>query len=383
MEVSLKTSNISDLNTKHTAGEPLQIFISLNNQRLSVFRGLKLIDSSKISSGKNGHQTPRGIFSVLEKRSKHRSNIYRNARMPFMQRLTWSGIALHESRSVPNYPASHGCIRLPNGFAKSLFRQTNYRDHVIIAPETLAPKIIEHPALFQPDFNSQESYSLRQSKNEMDYETAAYRIKMIDKMPLRIYITRHNSATIVKNIQSGLKQLLIYEGEIDGAFGPNTRDSIVKFQKLYGFAVTGKIDEKFRHNLSIKAERSMISDGVIYIRKNHKSIYQSDLNIINPQLPLGSHLVMSYKWQETKTKWLGTTISSKIKRSIVRFNDIDLNGEKRVNGSIDDALSRVILPIKIRRVIESLLTAGSSIAISDNGLGTETGTGTDFIVQTD
>ena len=103
------------------SSEPLQIVVSLNEQKLNIFRGEEVIASSKVSSGKPGHSTPTGIFSILHKKKFHRSNIYSGAPMPWMQRLTWTGIALHESNSVPNYPASHGCVRLPAAFAKELF----------------------------------------------------------------------------------------------------------------------------------------------------------------------------------------------------------------------------------------------------------------------
>ena len=86
----------------------LQIIVSRSKQTLTVYDDGKLIATSKVSTGKSGHETPTGIFSILEKRKYHESNIYSNAPMPWMQRLTWSGIALHEGK-VPNYPASHGC----------------------------------------------------------------------------------------------------------------------------------------------------------------------------------------------------------------------------------------------------------------------------------
>ena len=117
------------------AAEPartLQIFVSKDQQSLVVYDGAKVVATSKVSTGKAGHTTPTGIFSMLEKRSFHKSNIYSDAPMPFMQRLTWSGIALHESNPVPRYPASHGCVRMPGDFAKKLFRMTDRGVHVLI-----------------------------------------------------------------------------------------------------------------------------------------------------------------------------------------------------------------------------------------------------------
>lgn len=99
------------------------IVVSLQMQKAFVYRGDGLIGVSTVSSGKAGHETPTGTFEILQKRREHYSNLYDNAPMPFMQRLTWSGVALHGGR-IPGYPASHGCIRLPNGFARNLFGVT-------------------------------------------------------------------------------------------------------------------------------------------------------------------------------------------------------------------------------------------------------------------
>jgi hypothetical protein len=100
------------------------ILVSLPLQRLFVYRGEALIGISTISSGKPGHDTPVGEFEILEKNQDHRSNIYDNAPMPFMQRLTWDGIAIHGGR-IPGSPASHGCIRVPTAFASKLFEVTS------------------------------------------------------------------------------------------------------------------------------------------------------------------------------------------------------------------------------------------------------------------
>ncbi len=128
----------------------LQIIVSKDSQSLAVYDGAKVVATSKVSTGKQGHDTPTGIFSVLEKRKYHESNLYSNAPMPWMQRLTWSGIALHESSSVPNYPASHGCVRLPAAFAKSLYQMTTRGVHVIISDEAVSPQPITHASLFVP-----------------------------------------------------------------------------------------------------------------------------------------------------------------------------------------------------------------------------------------
>ena len=107
------------------------IVISKGAQGMHVFRKGELWDTSPVSTGKRGHDTPTGVFPILQKRVFHRSNIYANAPMPHMQRLTWDGIALHAGH-VPGYPASHGCIRMPAGFAKALFKQTSHETTAVV-----------------------------------------------------------------------------------------------------------------------------------------------------------------------------------------------------------------------------------------------------------
>jgi hypothetical protein len=105
-----------------TAG-PVHVVVSLAEQKAFVFKAGRLVATSPVSTGKRGHETPTGTFPIMEKQVHHRSNRYSNAPMPYMQRLTAYGVALHAGH-LPGYPASHGCIRLPWGFAKRLYGMT-------------------------------------------------------------------------------------------------------------------------------------------------------------------------------------------------------------------------------------------------------------------
>jgi hypothetical protein len=110
---------------------PMRIVIYLHTQLAYVYRNGVRIGVTTISSGKPGHRTPMGTFSILEKERFHRSTKYSNAPMPYMQRLTWYGIALHGGH-LPGHPASHGCVRLPYAFAEALFKETSVGMRVII-----------------------------------------------------------------------------------------------------------------------------------------------------------------------------------------------------------------------------------------------------------
>lgn len=119
------------------ADGPTVIVVSLPEQRLHVYRDGQRIAVSTISSGKPGKDTPTGVFPILQKKRMHHSNLYDNAPMPFMQRLTWDGVALHAGR-IPGYPASHGCVRLPRAFAEQLFELTERDSTLVVVADDIS-----------------------------------------------------------------------------------------------------------------------------------------------------------------------------------------------------------------------------------------------------
>ena len=125
---------------------PLIINVSIDQQKVRVYDANGLYAESSVSTGMRGHSTPMGIFSVIQKQKFHRSNIYSGAPMPFMQRITWSGIAMHAG-VLPGYPASHGCIRMPNAFAVKMYNWTRMGARVIVTPGTISPENFSHPLL--------------------------------------------------------------------------------------------------------------------------------------------------------------------------------------------------------------------------------------------
>lgn len=125
---------------------PLIIAVSIEQQKMRVYDSNGLFAESPVSTGMKGHSTPMGVFSVIQKNKMHRSNIYSGAPMPYMQRLTWSGIALHAG-VLPGYPASHGCIRMPTAFAVKMWSWTRMGARVIITPGAITPANFSHPVL--------------------------------------------------------------------------------------------------------------------------------------------------------------------------------------------------------------------------------------------
>lgn len=113
---------------------PIRVVVSIPRQLAYVYRGATLIGASTVSTGKAGHETPTGSFPILQKQVFHRSNKYDDAPMPYMQRLTWDGVAMHAGR-LPGYPASHGCVRLPATFARQLYGLTRIGATVIVTDD--------------------------------------------------------------------------------------------------------------------------------------------------------------------------------------------------------------------------------------------------------
>ena len=131
------------------AGEPIMAIVSIKSQQVTFYDADGWILRAPVSTGIKGRETPAGVFALVDKEEDHRSNMYDDAWMPHMQRITWNGIALHGG-PLPGYAASHGCVRMPFGFAEKLFDKTRIGMRVIISPNDAAPVEFSHPALLVP-----------------------------------------------------------------------------------------------------------------------------------------------------------------------------------------------------------------------------------------
>lgn len=383
--------------------DPLLLVVSRGEQKIDVFRGDDLALTSNISTGRKGLETPAGVFSILGKNRWHRSNIYSGAPMPFMQRITWSGVALHAGH-VPNYPASHGCIRLPPPFATKLFGLTSLGNHVVVVDDPVAPSPIANKNLFQPSAPVPLSSSppatepsVRLAKATAagdpvpdaagasgaganaksalfmaDFEADLARMQAYAKRstsPLRIFITRRTGRERVKDVQLMLKELGYHSGDIDGLMGPDTGKAIQAFQRERDLPANGTFSEALVERLSSATGKGAVVEGHIYIRQDFKQIFDAPVRLLDPDRPLGTHLyvAMNFEPRATETQWIVVT-------------------PKKTDGAgPEEALDRIALPDAMRQQISELLTPGSSLIISDNGISGETAPvkGTDFVVLTE
>ncbi|AWM00939.2 L,D-transpeptidase [Bradyrhizobium amphicarpaeae] len=146
---------------------PLVIVVSIDRQKVTVYDTNGVFAESPVSTGMKGHSTPMGVFSVIQKHKFHHSNIYSGAPMPYMQRITWSGVAMHAG-VLPGYPASHGCIRMPMAFAVKMWNWTRMGARVIVAPGEMSPHNFSHPLLASSRVPPQPTASLEPQTNVGD-----------------------------------------------------------------------------------------------------------------------------------------------------------------------------------------------------------------------
>ena len=377
--------------------DPLQIIVSLDEQRLRVFRGGLEIASSPISSGKPGNDTPTGIFSILHKSKFHRSNQYSNSPMPWMQRLTWTGIALHESDEVPEFPASHGCVRLPAEFAKNLFDMTGVGEHVVIHAAPIAPAPINHRHLPQPairDAAPRDQWlsallagaSIAQTPRPSSAWTlAAVRDKLARseaaRKPVRVLVTWRSARQRIGDIQAMLMRTGHYAGTLDGGLGRLTRESIARFKGERGLTpANGDIDDAFLAALSAAAGVPAPKNGVMQVRLGFEPLFETQITIADPGRPLGVHVFSAVQFDEAKasTRWQALTLDNRLGPVTRGIHGLDDRPPASAAGTLD----RLMVDQADMDRIRALLAPGSSIIVADAGQEKYTGWRTDFVVIT-
>ncbi len=192
---------------------PVVIIVSLPEQRAHVYRNGIRIGLSKVSTGKPGHETPTGVFEILQKNREHYSNLYDNAPMPYMQRLTWDGIALHAGH-VPDHPASHGCIRLPYAFSQALFAVTSRGMTVIVTDKMVEPSIAS-PGLFAPSAAAAELAGTYEIPAPAPYRWTP---ELAESGPIAILLSMHDQEVrVLRNaIEIGRAPATLTAGPVHG-----------------------------------------------------------------------------------------------------------------------------------------------------------------------
>jgi hypothetical protein len=312
-----------------------QIIISIADQRISLYENGALIARSSVSTGVERHPTPLGVFSVISKHKWHRSNIYSAAPMPYMQRITWSGIALHAG-DLPGYPASHGCIRLNNDFAIRLWHLTKRGTRVIIAHEDVRPVEITNPKLFVP------KPKVASASPEADTTTLVSNDSVTGT-------TTH--ATLMPNT--------------DGTKSPDPASAGVKAQKVVP--------------ISVFVSRQL---NKLFVRRGFTPLFDVPIKIRNPADPVGTHVFSTMDFQDEGAAMRWNVVSIPEKSSFNQETPSRLHKGSPISDKANAALERIEIVQDVVDRISELLTPGSSLIISDHGISHETGRDTDFIVLT-
>jgi hypothetical protein len=408
-----------------SAGDPIMAIVSLRSQRITVFDAKGWILRAPVSSGSKGRETPAGIFSVIQKAEEHYSNLYDDAYMPHMQRITWSGIALHGG-VLPGYPASHGCIRMPFDFAARLFDATAKGMRVIVAPTDVAPTEIAHPVLFQPKPGAAALAAARNAEAEEAARKAtearlaagtAYREATRAMMPVRVAENlKLRAEAQLASAETTLGSAISAEAKQQAEGAKAQAAARIAELQLQWDAAKAELQPKLdavtaRREAAAAAEteRAAAAEAArqiarefepvsvlisrktqrLYARQSFEPIFESPVTIADPDRPIGTHVF--------------TAIERSSGDANLRWSVVSLDGGRRPGGTIEPhgrvrggsgrgvepiptdpdsakaALDRIVIPQDVMDRIAGIAPR-SSLIVTDEALSPETGKGTDFVV---
>jgi lipoprotein-anchoring transpeptidase ErfK/SrfK len=420
---------------------PLQIIISIDQQKLHLYSDGAEVTETLVATGVPGHPTPVGVFSVIQKDRLHHSNIYSGAPMPFMQRITWSGVALHEGGNL-GHPASHGCVRLPHDFATRLWVLTKLGARVIIARPELRPEEFSDPHLFVHRDMSQAVPSAAQPAAEQPIKTAQSlpADKTSDAPAAGVKESKEPTAASDagtpgdKNDGSAPAVTPVAETNGAGPLRPSITDpTATPASESAPVNAADKADAPKADTLPTETSPAPVASPAIpvppikpaeiahsppktqisifisgkekkiYVRQDFLPLFSAPVTIDHPEQRLGTHVFTAlslmddhshFRWNVvslpgdqykagTKTLASATRIASEERSGRGKRNEARDAAEMQPSAqSAKEALARIDIPQDIIDRISDLMVPGSSLVISDQGLGGETGEGTDFIVVT-
>ena len=407
-----------------TAGEPVLASVSLQRQRVTIYDANGWILRAPVSSGQRGRETPSGIFSVIQKEAEHYSNLYDDAFMPHMQRLTWSGIALHGG-VVPGYPASHGCIRMPFDFAERLFDLTRTGLRVIVAPTDAAPAEIAHPLLFQPKPGAAALAAARKAEED-EATKKADQAKLAAGTAYRAAMQAMVPARTADNLKARAEtQLAAADTALTAASTPEARQAAedtkaaatAKLSELQAQADAAKAELQPKQDaLAAAREAAAAAETVraaaaeatrlatharepvsvlisrkterLYVRQAFEPVFDAPITISDPDRPIGTYVFTATAREND---------ADNIRWNVVALEGSHLHGaiephgpqEKRLrdaepiaqatDNDAKAALDRISIPQDVLDRIPGIAPR-SSVIVTDEAPSTETGKGTDFVV---
>jgi L,D-transpeptidase catalytic domain len=393
------------------AGEPIMAIVSIKTQQVTFYDAEGWILRAPVSTGTTGRETPAGVFAVVEKDKDHHSTMYDDAEMPNMQRITWNGIALHGG-PLPGYAASHGCVRMPFGFAEKLFDKTRIGMRVIISPDDAAPVEFSHTALFVPNAEAVAAAPARAKPLAREAEEAA---KTADEAKKAAATAARETASLTASLRK--LESLKTRADAELAFADKTlataktdqakarageqkQKAAVKAEEAGTQLDTAKADAKAKLDAAAAAkdaakaaekkkvdlakaasEAKLALEPVsvyisratqkLYVRRNtHKpapdgggEVFDTSIEvpvtIRNPDRRIGTHVFTAMARNDAGLRWTAITID---------------NGDDAKN-----ALDRITIPQDVLQRIAPTALPRSSIIVSDEPLSRETNYRTEFV----
>jgi hypothetical protein len=407
------------------AGEPIMAIVSIKTQQVTFYDADGWILRAPVSTGITGRETPAGVFAVLEKDKDHHSSLYDDAWMPNMQRITWSGIALHGG-ALPGYPASHGCVRLPFDFAARLFDATAMGMRVIVAPTDVAPVEIAHPVLFQPKPGASALAAARSAEAEEAARKAAqarlaagtaYREATRAMMPVRVAenlrlraeaqlaaaettLGSAISAEAKQQAEGAKAQAAARIAELQVQWDAAKAELQPKLDAATAAREAAAAAETARAAAAETARQvahelepvSVLISGKtqrLYVRQAFEPIFESPVTIADPDRPIGTHIFTAIERSsgDANLRWSvvslgggrppGGTIEPHGR--VREGSDRDVEPMPTDPDSAKAALDRIVIPQDVLDRIAGIAPR-SSLIVTDEALSSETGKGTDFVV---
>ena len=405
-------------------GEPIMAIISLRDQRITVYDSKGWMLRAPVSSGQKGRETPAGIFSVLQKEAEHYSNMYDDAYMPHMQRLTWSGIALHGG-PLPGYAASHGCVRMPYDFAERLFEATRLGMRVIVAPSKVEPAAIDNSALFQPKTNPSaavasaaaaeaneavskvEQARLAAVTASREAAVAMVAVRKVEmskvKAEAALAVTERALASAIspeakEQAQDANAKVMAQLGELEAQLASAKAGLQPKLDAVLAAREAATAAEAARviaAEAARKAARDVEPVSVfvsrktqrLYVRQAFQPVLEVPVTIQDPDRPIGTHVFTATERTGTGLRWNVVSLDGGPPDGITdrsgavgKDRDSDVGAVTPDLSSAKAALDRIAIPQDTADRIAEIVSPRSALIISDEALSPETGNGTEFVV---
>jgi hypothetical protein len=404
--------------------EPIMAIVSLRNQRITVFDAKGWVLRAPVSSGQKGRETPAGIFSVIEKQAEHYSNLYDDAYMPHMQRITWSGIALHGG-PLPGYAASHGCVRMPYDFARRLFGMTKLGMRVIVAPTDVAPVEIVHRALFptqlrvgtvaaalaaEADEAASKADQARLAAVTASREAARAMMRVADNLKVRAEaqlaaadraVASAGSAEAKGQAEDAKAKAATRAAELEAQWAAAKAELQPKFDAVASAREAAVMAENalvVAAEAARKAALDMEPVSVfisrksqrLYVRQAFQPILESPVAIRDADRPIGTHVFTAIERADSDVdmRWSVVSLngghadagSDKPHGATRGQRGQDVEPTATDPGGAKAALDRITIPQDALDRIAGIASPRSSLIISDEALSSETGKDTEFVV---